>query len=177
MNDLMQQAVRIKTAQQETFRRNFDSLPKYIQNSMFQSAELAEYRLSPNSENGFEKIIQFGDELSENGKMAYQENKDMYAAYTYYEKALHLVVYLVNTAENWKKKGIHDEDIEYYDLVQTCNTGYKNAAVGTILLSDNERHELAKRKLSCCLNIAGVSFKRSVCTFSGCSLFDEIAGL
>ena len=120
LNDLIQQAVKIKGAQSQQLRRVFDSYPEYLQNTLFVTErEEEEIEL---------KALEYKKTAA-----SFIQEKDYLSAYKEYEKAIGLFKYIINTDKDWKSKGIIDEHLEVIekppDHVELQISLYNNIAL------------------------------------------------
>ena len=97
-NEIMQQAVKLKGAQQAKERPKFDSYPKFYQNSMFATDEISEARQLPMHDR-----IAKCRAMKEEGNKLFRE-KSYFDCTMKYERALSIFKYIENTCEGWKKK-------------------------------------------------------------------------
>lgn len=137
-NEIMQQAVKLKGAQQAKERPKFDNFPKFYQNSMFSTDELTAARLLPMSER-----IAKGRAMKEEGNKLFREGK-YFDCTMKYERALAIFKYIQNTDEGWKKKGIKDEDLQEVDILGDTS---------------EERSAIKALKQSLYLNLASAAHK------------------
>mmetsp|Transcript_18241 Transcript_18241/g.37203 ORF Transcript_18241/g.37203 Transcript_18241/m.37203 type:complete len:568 (+) Transcript_18241:142-1845(+) len=104
---LMNQAVKMKTAQQATYREKFDSWPRYYQNSIFASDEVKAARDNPS----FEEKMKFAESLKSEANELLNANKLLDANHKY-EQALSVFVWAENTDPDWKNKGMQDKTLK-----------------------------------------------------------------
>ena len=102
---LMQQAVKLKTAQQSTMRGWFDGLPQFYQHSLYANEEQLAWRSLP-----FAEKIQQAQALKSEADMALRSGNKQDASYKY-ELSIGIFRYLYNTNPEWKKRGINDDTI------------------------------------------------------------------
>ena len=94
---LLDQAVKMKTAQDSTLRTKYDSYPRYYQNSLFPREEVLKARtLSTYAER-----MQFAQAMKETGNEAFQE-KDYDKAMLNYEMAAGIFKFIENTNPSFK---------------------------------------------------------------------------
>ncbi|EQC33697.1 hypothetical protein SDRG_08801 [Saprolegnia diclina VS20] len=103
--NLMAEAVKLKGAQQAQLRPVWDAWPTYFQHSMFMSEPIVTLRTQPF---GARKAAALEIKQKGNAFFADQQYEEAVAQY---EMALSIFKYCENADVNWKKKGIHDDDI------------------------------------------------------------------
>ena len=103
---LMQQAVKLKSESGKPFRRHYDALPRYVQESMFATEQTVERRLLP-----FEGRYEASCSLNEEGKRLFKGG-DFGSSMVKFQEALSLWHYVENTLPDWRKKEIEDESLE-----------------------------------------------------------------
>jgi len=108
-SELMNQAVKMKTASAEPFRRRFDNWPRFYQNSVFSKEDIIELR----KEGDYEKLMKRGKEIKEdaNGKLTSNNGQAVLEANHLYEQALSLFKWAQNNDPEWKSKGMRDESL------------------------------------------------------------------
>ena len=104
---LMNQAVKMKSAQQAPMRENFDSWPRYYQNSIFASDEIKKAR----SNASFEEKMKFAESLKSGANELLGSGKLLDANHMY-EQALSLFIWAENTNPDWKNSGMKDTDLK-----------------------------------------------------------------
>jgi tetratricopeptide (TPR) repeat protein len=102
---ILSQAVKIKSAQQASLRKDFDNLPNFLQNTIFSSDEISQIR-----QKSFEDRLDEAYGLKNQGNSYYQAGK-FYEAKAVYESAISIFRFLTNINPSWKEIGIRDEDI------------------------------------------------------------------
>lgn len=102
---LLSQAVKIKSAQQASLRKKFDSFPIFLQNSMFAGDEMINARQKP-----FKERFETANRFKNIGNTFFRE-KRFYDAKVQYEAAISMFRFLSNINPSWKDVGILDEDI------------------------------------------------------------------
>jgi len=137
--ELMSQAAKLKTHQAKPDRRNFDSYPKFKQNSMFQRDEILAARALP-----FPERLAAAKTFKAEADNHFRGGRLLDASVRY-EHALAVFRYLENQDPGWKKKGIRDEDISVHD--------YEAAP--------EEQDALRGLYTACYLNLARVYHKQS----------------
>ncbi|KDO29270.1 hypothetical protein SPRG_05450 [Saprolegnia parasitica CBS 223.65] len=103
--NLMAEAVKLKGAQQAQLRPIWDAWPTYFQHSMFMSEPILTLRTQP-----FAARKAAALEIKQKGNGYFAEHQ-YEEAVAQYEMALSIFKYCENADPNWKKKGIHDDDI------------------------------------------------------------------
>ena len=104
---LMNQAVKMKGAQQATYREKFDSWPRYYQNSIFASDEVKTARANPS----FDEKMKFAETLKSEANQLLNAGKLLDANHKY-EQALSVFVWAENTDPDWKNKGMQDKSLK-----------------------------------------------------------------
>ena len=109
--NMMQTAMKIKSAQMDQDRKKFETYPTYLQNTMWmQNEDCLRLRELPVGE----RLAAGATALKEQGNELYR--KQAYAqAIEAYEAALGAFRYLKQLDPEWKSKGIKDETIELID--------------------------------------------------------------
>ena len=102
---ILSQAVKIKSAQQASLRKDFDNLPNFLQNTIFSNDEITQIR-----QKSFEDRLDEAHGLKTQGNSYYQAGK-FYEAKAVYESAISIFRFLTNINPSWKEIGIRDEDI------------------------------------------------------------------
>ena len=113
-NELLQEAAKIKGAQMATMRTEFDSWPSFFQNTLFhgQSIDIVkEGRKLPCKER-----LESAKKVKDEGT-AFFKKLDFNSACTKYEYAIAMVHYVYPNRDDWKKRGIKDEDMETVDYI------------------------------------------------------------
>eukprot|EP00904_Undaria_pinnatifida_P008087 jgi/Undpi1/4408/HiC_scaffold_17.g07763.m1 len=105
-NDMMQEAIKIRTNTDATLRADFDARPTFQQNSMFATKEVCEARELP-----LEERVAKCTAMKLEGNNQIRSGQFAEACHTY-EQALAIFWYLHNENEGWKNSGIKDEDIK-----------------------------------------------------------------
>ena len=125
--NMMQTAMKMKSAQMDQDRRRFETWPQFLQNSMWERNEktLALRELPPASRlDGAAALKEEGNEFFRNKKYT--------SAVEAYEAAVGSFVYAKQLDPDWKKKGIKDETI---DLIDERGTGEDKERVDAFLVS------------------------------------------
>jgi len=106
---LMQQAVKMKTAQSEPFKRTFESWPRFYQNSVFSKEDIVSLR----EKGDFGELMARAKEIKEdaNKKVTSSNGNEVMEANHLYEQALSLFKWATNDDPKWKEKGMRDESI------------------------------------------------------------------
>ena len=114
---LIQQAAKLKGHQMKQERKKYEKWPAYLQHTMFREPELKPIRDSPFAD----RLAKANEQKSEGNDMFKADNPD--DAMSAYEKALGIFRWVTNKEEDWKKKGIRDEDVSLVDYEGTNDTG------------------------------------------------------
>ena len=125
--NMMQTAMKMKSAQMDQDRRRFETWPQFLQNSMWERNEktLALRELPPASRlDGAAALKEEGNEFFRNKKYT--------SAVEAYEAAVGSFVYAKQLDPDWKKKGIKDETI---DLIDERGTGEDKERVDAFLVA------------------------------------------
>jgi hypothetical protein len=113
-NELLQEAAKIKGAQMATMRTEFDSWPVFFQNTLFhgQSIDVVkEGRTLPCKER-----LESANKIKDEGTAAFKK-LDFNTACTKYEHAIAMFHYIYPNRDDWKKRGIKDEDMEMVNYI------------------------------------------------------------
>jgi len=104
---LMDQAVKMKTADQAIFRSKFDSWPRFYQNSVFANDIVKDARSAD-----FAGMMEAAEKLKKTGNEAFSK-QDFMAANHCYEQAVSIFKYAENVDPNWKDngKGMRDDSL------------------------------------------------------------------
>jgi succinate dehydrogenase flavin-adding protein (antitoxin of CptAB toxin-antitoxin module) len=106
MDQILQEAVKIRQATDSPLRTTYDSYPPYIQATLFATDEVVSARELP-----YQERLTVAERLKTEGNMHMKEGRWAEAGQKY-EQALACFTYLKNRYGDWKKKrGIKDEDI------------------------------------------------------------------
>ncbi|CAM9407048.1 unnamed protein product [Choristocarpus tenellus] len=146
-NELMQQAIKIRTETDAKLRVDFDARAKFQQTSLFATEEVRQGRKLP-----FEGRISVSVELKNKGNEQFLAAQVTEACHTY-EQALAVLWYIENRDPNWKNSGIKDEDL--VEVNYSAEEG-----------SEQERLEVRDLKVSLLLNIARAYYKLGDCSTS-----------
>ena len=103
---LMEQAVKLKSESGKPFRRRYDTLPRYVQESMFASDEFQQLQSLP-----FFERYEVSYQLNEEGKAHFLKG-DFHTSILKFQESLSLWHFVRNTAPEWKTKEIEDNFLE-----------------------------------------------------------------
>ena len=124
---LMDQAVKMKTADQAIFRSKFDKWPRFYQNSVFAGDVVKAAR-----EMEFPEMMEEAKKLKMTGNDAISKG-DYMAANHCYEQALSVFKYAVNTDPDWKNKGMRDDSLT--ESSYTCKSKEEEKEVSDFMKS------------------------------------------
>ncbi|KAM3136496.1 hypothetical protein pb186bvf_011454 [Paramecium bursaria] len=110
-NQLMQQAVAIKSSEVKNQRKKFEALPVFMKAGLYYWNEFIELRKKQ-----IDERIAMSEQLKQQGNDLIKEGKYSKAAHEY-EKSLSIFLYIENKRLNWKNEGIFDEDLKYVDEI------------------------------------------------------------
>jgi len=142
IGNILQDAVKLKSAQMGQKRRTYETWPYFVQHTIFHSEkeDFKAWRAMP-----FDEKIEKSEEIKQEGNKLFKEGK-FSDAVDKYEEAASLFHYCYSTDPGWRKnnRGI-DDDV----LVLVDDTG-----------SDaDEKAQIAKLRLQCCLNLSQCKLK------------------
>ena len=126
---LMDQAVRLKTAQLASSRAKFDSFPSFYQQSLFASPAVQVLRCK-----GIEERLIAARQLKEDGNASFY-NKDYGDALNKYAEGVSIFRYLENKNAEWKSQGIKDEDIVEVRFDESKTACHQEEQITSLLLS------------------------------------------
>lgn len=106
MNEIIQQAVKLKTAQQHHYRTEYETWPVYYQHSLFISQDEQIQQLHENDD--FKQKMDAAMAIKDKGN-AFYASKDYPEAGGQYEKAMAIFKYVITTDKEWKTQGIRDD--------------------------------------------------------------------
>jgi len=142
IGNILQDAVKLKSAQMGQKRKTYETWPYFVQHTLFHSEkdEFKAWRLMP-----FDEKIEQSDKLKEEGTKLYKEGR-FSDAVDKYEEAPSLFHYCYSNDPGWRKnnRGI-DDDV----LVLVDDTG----------ADADEAAQIKKLRLTCALNIAQCKLK------------------
>jgi len=142
IGNMLQDAVKLKSAQMGQKRKEYETWPYFVQHTLFHSEkdDFKAWRAMP-----FEDKLAKAEEIKEEGNKLYKEKK-FGDAVDKYEEAPSLFHYCYSTDPGWRKnnRGI-DDDV----LVLVDDTG----------ADENEAAQIKRLRLTCALNIAQCKLK------------------
>jgi hypothetical protein len=134
MNDILDQAVKLKQSQVDKERPRWNSWPPYRQNSLFHSSHVAATRIMPTigqSSDGttdaaamrdqLDRAYLAAEELKDRGNAAFAKSSVSDASFRY-EEAVGQFDYVFATKSDWKAKGIRDQDVDLFTLSEQFNS-------------------------------------------------------
>jgi tetratricopeptide (TPR) repeat protein len=137
LGNMLQEAVKLKSAQMGQKRRTYETWPFYVQHTIFhgEKENFAAWRQLP-----FDEKMVHSDEMKEEGNKLFQA-KDWSGAIDKYEEAATLVHYCYSSDPGWRKnnRGIDDDVITLVDDQGS---------------TDEDAKQQIKLRLTCALNIA-----------------------
>jgi|AntRauTorckE5430_2_1112549.scaffolds.fasta_scaffold07420_3 tetratricopeptide (TPR) repeat protein len=119
MSVLLSQAVKLKSAQEQPLRKQFDAFPVFLQNSIFPRQETIDARAAPFEER-FEtatKLKMLGNKFAKDGNHVDSLNQ--------YEMSLSVFKWIENSNPNWKNEGIKDGFVKQF-FFQPSNASQKS---------------------------------------------------
>ncbi|CAM9569169.1 unnamed protein product, partial [Phaeothamnion confervicola] len=134
------QAVKLRTSTDASLRSDFDSLPKFVQASLFAGAEVLAARRAP-----FDERYAASKAMKDEGNGYFAAGR-FDEAINCYEKALSVFIYLQSRHPDWKRRGIRDEDLSHVNF-----TGDASIESGG---NPTQPARVAELKLSLYLNLA-----------------------
>ena len=119
---LLQQASALKTQQLLQSRRKFESFPTHVQHTLYHSlpsenAIVNSYvsrTLRAREASSAEEKLVFAEDFKRDAREKFGA-KDFVSAVDLYERALGVFTYVLSTSEDWRTKGIKDEEIELHE--------------------------------------------------------------
>jgi len=142
IGNILQDAVKLKSAQMGQKRKTYETWPFFVQHTLFHSEkdDFKAWRAMP-----FDEKMEVSERLKEEGNQLYKEKK-FSDAVDKYEEAPSLFHYCYSTDPGWRKnnRGI-DDDV----LVLVDDTG----------ADADEARQIKKMRLTCALNIAQCKLK------------------
>mmetsp|Transcript_144536 Transcript_144536/g.254914 ORF Transcript_144536/g.254914 Transcript_144536/m.254914 type:complete len:476 (+) Transcript_144536:85-1512(+) len=142
IGNILQEAVKLKSAQMGQKRKTYETWPYFVQHTIFHSEkdDFKTWRHLP-----FDEKIEQAESIKDEGNKLYQDKK--YAdAVDKYEEAASLFHYCYSTDPGWRKnnRGI-DDDV----LVLVDDEGE----------DEDQKRQIRKLRLMCCLNLAQSKIK------------------
>mmetsp|Transcript_14163 Transcript_14163/g.31459 ORF Transcript_14163/g.31459 Transcript_14163/m.31459 type:complete len:462 (-) Transcript_14163:107-1492(-) len=134
-SNMIQQAVKMKSAQMEQERRWFEKVPNFIQHTLFhgEKDDFKAWRVLP-----IDERIAKADDIKSEGNALFSE-RNYVDATEKYEQAGGLFHYVYSVEPEWKKKGLKDDVLRLqHDPGDT----------------DEQQKQIDKIRISCFLNIA-----------------------
>ena len=140
---LMQEAVKIKGAQQDSMKKVYNTWPEYLQHSLFTPAPVSTLR----TDGSYQDRLQHSIELKEQGGVSFGKG-NYEKAYELYSTAIAVFDYAINLDNNWKTKGIIDDSLRVRR--ETCKE------------EDRKLYQEIKQvKIALYLNLAACELKRN----------------
>lgn len=142
IGNILQDAVKLKSAQMGQKRKTYETWPYFVQHTIFHNEKdnFKAWRLMP-----FDEKIKMSDSIKDEGNKLAREKKYSDAV-DKYEEAPSLFYYCYSTDPGWRKnnRGI-DDDV----LILVDDQGN----------DDSEAAEIKRLRLQCCLNLAHCKIK------------------
>lgn len=142
--NILQQAVKLKSAQMEQKRTTYEKRPYFVQHTLFhgEKDDFKAWRLLP-----FEEKLEVAERIKDEGNALHSE-RNFVDAVDKYEESASVFYYYYSTDPGWRKnnRGI-DDDV----LVLVDDQGS----------SPDEAARVNKLRLTCCLNLSACKMKLS----------------
>jgi tetratricopeptide (TPR) repeat protein len=142
-DELMREAVAIKSAQMSRFRKKFDSWPQFHQAGLYYADKFTHLRDAP-----LEVKIEAFNEKKDEGTKLFKEGDHQKALFRY-EESLCVFRWVSSKLADWKNKGIEDSDLTIHQeeqsqpVVSSLVTCYLNIALCNLKLDKCQEAVLA----------------------------------